>query len=351
MPPTAILKQPALVRLMLGIALVILPAVAWVDYRQGFKFAAFVELAAAATLFALAFLVRPLGDRQAKRVTLFVMFALAALGSVEKLGSTPNFAWFSVMPFLYISIGGLRLGGLLTVTHFLFIAGCYLSLAQPTVAAVDLGTWIQVGLAYLTAAALAFSYEHSQRQMRRRLRALADHDALTGLLNRRGMEKHLDDLSAFLRRHDVVVTLALLDVDHFKRVNDQFGHDVGDSVLREIARELRRIFRSSDYLARWGGEEFLVALTHTDIHQASSVLERLRAEIAGLQGLSAPSVTLSMGAAEWRPGTPLATALKQADVALYEAKQAGRNRLVAVPEITADGLDSSLPARLEQAIR
>lgn len=344
-------NQPAIVRLMLGIALLVLPVVAVVDYLQGYRFAAAVEFAAAATLFGLIFLIRPLGIHRTVRMALLAAFALGVLGSVEKLGSMPNFAWLTVMPFLYIAFGGLGLGMVLTVSHALFIAGCYLMYARPVVAAIDTGAWIQVGLAYATAAGLAISYEHSQRGLRHQLRLLADHDPLTGLLNRRGMEERLRELGSFLKRHDVVVTLALLDVDHFKRVNDDHGHDVGDTVLGEIGCELKRVFRDSDYLARWGGEEFLVALTHTDLNQATAVLERLRAEIHGVSVFSVPSITLSMGASEWRPGTDLNSALKQADVALYEAKKKGRNKLVAAPDVRAAILSPAARQALESAIR
>ncbi len=323
-----LLKQPTLVRLMMGIALVILPGVAWVDYQQGFYFSMGVELFAATALLVMAFLIRHLGVEQSIRITLVLMFCLAVLGSIEKLESTPNFAWFTVMPFLYISVGGLRLGGLLTTAHFVLIAGFYLSFASDVMASLDSGIWLQVGLAYCTAAGLAVSYEVGQRQLRKRLRALADHDSLTGLLNRRGMEKRLAELASFLERHKVPVTLALLDIDHFKQVNDAHGHDVGDAVLRELARELERVFRNSDYIARWGGEEFLVALTNTDLEDGADVLERLRTEIASSKAFSVPSITLSMGAALWHAEIDLAAALKQADRALYGAKHQGRNVLV-----------------------
>lgn len=347
--PSQILNQPTLIRLMIGVALLVLPAVAWVDYQQGYYFAFVVEVTAAVTLFSMIFLIRPLGTENATRVTLLVMFALALIGSFEKLDSAPNFAWFTIMPFLYISVGGLRLGLTLTIGHFLFIAGCYLTFANPVVHALTAGTWIQVGLAYCTAAGLAVSYEHVQRKLRLRLRALADQDSLTGLLNRRGMERRLDELSSLLRRKEMVVTLALLDIDHFKQVNDEYGHDVGDTVLRELSEKLSQVFRDSDYLARWGGEEFLVALTDTDVDSASSVLERLRREIAGLKELSVPSLTLSMGAAEWRPELDLAAALKQADVALYEAKKTGRNKLVAVAAENSQTLPSCPDARASVA--
>ena len=335
--PTKLLKQPTLVRLMTGIALIILPGVAWVDYQQGYLFSMGIELIAAASLLAMVFLVERLGVERSIRVTLVLMFVLSVLGSIEKLDSTPNFAWFTVMPFLYISVGGLRLGGLLTAAHFLIIATFYLSFASAVVADLETGTWVQVGLAYLTAAGLAVSYEHVQRQLRKRLHALADHDALTGLLNRRGMEKRLKEMESFLGRHKVPVTLALLDIDHFKRVNDAHGHDVGDAVLKELALELQRVFRNSDYIARWGGEEFLVALTNTNLDDGTDVLERLRTEIATSSTFSVPSITLSMGAAEWHAGVGLSAALKQADLALYGAKDQGRNPLVpATDSETAD---------------
>jgi len=343
--PRQLINQPTLVRLMMGIALIILPAVAWIDFRQGYYFSAAVELTAAGVLLAMVFLIRSLGVHRSIQVTLVLMCILAVLGSVEKLDSTPNFAWFSVMPFLYISVGGIRLGSILTAAHFSAIAVCYLSFAKPVVNSLPVGIWIQVGLAFLTATGIAVSYERVQRQLRKRLHALADHDPLTGLLNRRGMEKRLTELESFLRRHEVPVTLALLDIDHFKSVNDEHGHDVGDRVLKELAREMRSVFRESDYIARWGGEEFLVALTSTNIAAATKVLERLRAQIAESSEFSIPSLTLSMGAAEWNAGVDLASALKQADVALYGAKGKGRNALV--PAIEADGNhpESEPPAR------
>lgn len=331
--PTPTQKQLALIRLMATIAIVVLPVVSWVDYRQGYGLSALTELLAAVTLLSLVFTVRLLGTRRAARISLIVVFALAALGSIEKLDSTPNFAWFTVMPFLYISLGGLRLGGLLAGAHFGFILLCYLTVGRDVVTELGAGPLLQVALAYLTAAGLAFSYEQVQRRLRKQLRSLAEHDPLTGLLNRRGMEKRLLELTEFLRRHDVVVTLALLDIDHFKLVNDRHGHDAGDRMLKQLGQALRRVFRSSDYLSRWGGDEFLVALTRTGMDDARPVLERLRSEIAVMPDL--PEVSLSIGATEWRPGMALDAALKQADVALYEAKKRGRNVLVAAPEAPA----------------
>ena len=148
------------------------------------------------------------------------------------------------------------------------------------------------------------------------------------------MEKRLQELAGFLSRQELVVTLALLDVDRFKLVNDEHGHDVGDRVLAGFGAALKRVFRSSDCLARWGGDEFLVALPQTTANEAQQVLERLRAEIAepGADGL--PIITVSIGAVEWRPGVALGATLKQADLALYQAKNGGRNELILLGQPT-----------------
>ncbi|MEM8766852.1 MAG: GGDEF domain-containing protein [Pseudomonadota bacterium] len=334
MLPSAIAKQPILVRLMMGVGLMVLPAVALVDYLHGYYFAMAVELLAAASLLVLLFFIRHLSMQRAIQVALLVTFVLAAMGSLEKLDSAPNLAWFTVMPFLYVSIGGIRFGGTLTLAHFSFIAGSYFVIERPAPMEMSVGTLIQVALAYVTATGIAIGYEQVQRQLRNRLRELADVDPLTELLNRRGMERRLDELSSFLERNEMTVTLALLDIDHFKQVNDRHGHEAGDRVLKEIGGLLKQVFRDSDYLSRWGGEEFLVALTNTNVAEATAVLERLRTQTRTLTDLSVPSVTLSVGIAEWRPGMEIAPALKEADLALYEAKAAGRNMLIAAGDRT-----------------
>jgi diguanylate cyclase (GGDEF)-like protein len=179
----------------------------------------------------------------------------------------------------------------------------------------------------------------------RQLEILATQDALTGCLNRRALFEEFETLWRDAQQQDKPLACLMVDNDHFKSVNDEHGHDVGDRVLKELAREMRSVFRESDYIARWGGEEFLVALTSTNIAAATKVLERLRAQIAESSEFSIPSLTLSMGAAEWNAGVDLASALKQADVALYGAKGKGRNALVQAIEADGNHPESELPAR------
>ncbi len=164
------------------------------------------------------------------------------------------------------------------------------------------------------------------------LARLAQHDPLTGLLNRRGLDERLVALAAGARRRQAPLSLLVLDVDHFKQVNDRHGHDVGDQVLRAIAQVLRQRLREVDIVARFGGEEFVVVLADTAAAGAGEVSAALVAAVRQAAMPVVGTVTISCGAAELRTGreNPEA-ALRRADEALYEAKQGGRNRHCLAP--------------------
>jgi two-component system cell cycle response regulator len=158
-------------------------------------------------------------------------------------------------------------------------------------------------------------------------------DPLTGLHNRRYLDSHLQTLfdRAVARRRPL--SLMITDIDRFKAVNDTYGHDGGDEVLREFARRLRKNVRGIDLACRYGGEEFIVVMPDTDGEIAQKVAERVRAEIADIpfdiNGKKA-AVTVSVGVSSLKRGVDsVQDLLKRADVALYEAKSGGRNRVVA----------------------
>ena len=161
----------------------------------------------------------------------------------------------------------------------------------------------------------------------------ASMDPLTGLPNRRSLTTELEREHALARRGRPVFSVLLLDVDHFKGVNDARGHAAGDRVLQEIARRLRARARTSDVVGRWGGEEFLVVAPDTDVSGARILAEGLRAAIAEtpmVVGSGRVRVTASVGVAAWERET-VDELLGRADQALYEAKAAGRDQVVAVP--------------------
>ncbi|WP_290887047.1 diguanylate cyclase [Arenimonas sp.] len=157
----------------------------------------------------------------------------------------------------------------------------------------------------------------------------ASTDALTGLLNRTGLEKirQEDKLQSFARNAPYVV--AVLDIDHFKRINDTLGHSAGDAVLRIVGEEIGRAVRGGDIAVRYGGEEFLVIMPGTPLAGARTVVERIRGDVAARPDLPM-AVTMSAGLAMGLAGRDAPEALFQrADQALYRAKRRGRNRVEA----------------------
>ena len=166
-----------------------------------------------------------------------------------------------------------------------------------------------------------------------RLQEMAGRDQLTGLHNRHHMVQRLSEALARQSRQPGPLTLALLDLDHFKRVNDRYGHQVGDRVLQEFSRALTGSLRSTDEVARWGGEEFLILLPYTTAADARAVIDRVREAFVQARPLAAerpeePAVTFSAGLAEHRAGDPVERTIERADQALYRAKDEGRDRSV-----------------------
>ena len=162
-------------------------------------------------------------------------------------------------------------------------------------------------------------------------------DPLTRAYNRRYLMQHLRSELAFSTRHDMPLALLLVDIDHFKHVNDTHGHAVGDVVLQLVASTIQRLLRPYDALCRYGGEEFVVVARDTSLRNAEILAQRIRRQVEALRfdvGGSTGAVTVSIGvtAAQPRSGAPDTDALLIAvDDALYEAKEAGRNRVHSSP--------------------
>lgn len=169
---------------------------------------------------------------------------------------------------------------------------------------------------------------------------LAITDSLTGLFNRRHFETILKKELKEAKRYNHDVTCLMIDVDHFKRINDSYGHESGDLVLREIAQILRQSMREVDTVARWGGEEFIVAMPRADKDKATEPALRILHAISQKRFDQIPgeSVTVSIGiACADRKSETVETLIKAADSALYEAKRSGRNRMAFASDEKADG--------------
>ena len=174
-----------------------------------------------------------------------------------------------------------------------------------------------------------------ERQALMRVYEAAMRDGLTGALNRKALDQRLEAEIAFAVRHDAPLSIVMLDVDHFKMVNDTHGHPAGDAVLREIAARLGRALRIEDVLGRYGGEELLIVARNITLEQAAQMAERMRALIDSSPVAfedKAIAVSASFGVASLAccgATRDAKTLLSTADARLYEAKHAGRNRVVA----------------------
>ena len=188
--------------------------------------------------------------------------------------------------------------------------------------------WALIHGAFVLAASVAYlvNWRLSERQavetsrLVSRLEGLARTDPLTGVPNRRVWEEELPRELERARRMGTELCVAMVDLDNFKRYNDQFGHQAGDRVLKEAASAWRMQVRSNDLLARYGGEEFVLLLPACELDHATEIVERLRAVT--------PLVTCSIGVASWNFQESATELVERADQALYAAKTEGRNRYV-----------------------
>ncbi|MBI9088652.1 MAG: diguanylate cyclase [Desulfobacterium sp.] len=174
----------------------------------------------------------------------------------------------------------------------------------------------------------------SLRKQLEQSRQEAKTDTLTGLLNRRGFEERLHSAMDACLASQAPFSIIMIDLDHFKRINDTFGHLVGDSILKAFANILKQQIKGKDTPARFGGEEFIIMLPDTELEQARAVAESIRKLLADQEwkhkesGRSMGRITISLGISQFRPPESETAMIKRADTALYAAKEGGRNRVV-----------------------
>jgi diguanylate cyclase (GGDEF)-like protein/PAS domain S-box-containing protein len=162
----------------------------------------------------------------------------------------------------------------------------------------------------------------------REVEALAEQDALTGVFNRHRFDKILHQERERASRYGTALSLILLDIDHFKKINDRYGHTVGDRVLIATAHYIQQHIRENDLLARWGGEEFAIIAPDSAVDSAGKLAEKLRADREDLRTVDDIRVTCSFGVSQHKSNEDTDSLIRRADRALYRAKDAGRNRVV-----------------------
>lgn len=274
-------------------------------------------------------------QRRGLIVLILALFAyLISTGGENNTGPL----WFYVLPPLAFFITGLK-AGLILVTVCLAYALIVFQLPELPFVTTRYHPDFQLRFVATVMFTTAFCaiLDHRRRQVHRELVSIAQlyeraakTDELTALPNRRAMQNQLIREISRYQRAGHHFSVILMDLDHFKEINDNFGHDAGDEVLVEFANLLRETCRGSDVVSRWGGEEFLMLLPDTSLLQALTLAERLRQMVAEFdfeyQGRPIP-VTLSAGVCSISQTETIEALLKQADVHLYRSKAQGRNRI------------------------
>ncbi len=254
--------------------------------------------------------------------------ATAAIAFAEPIGLTPIFYLWPMLVAAYF-LGRAEVAANLA----LVAASCALALVLWTEPVLRIGIFIAVLAIVGVVTAVVLVLREQVLALVLRLRTLASHDSLTGALNRGAFEQRMDAELARARRSSTALALVVFDVDHFKRLNDSFGHAAGDAALRGIGDVVASGMRRSDVFGRLGGEEFGLLLPDTDITGAALVADKLRGR------LSAPTagrraLTVSFGVAEVHAGSSSARSVfADADRALYAAKRGGRDRVMRSDEV------------------
>ncbi|THB79054.1 MAG: diguanylate cyclase [Desulfobulbaceae bacterium] len=276
------------------------------------------------------------------RVTSFFIVLLMSILCLYLLISGGNNntgpLWFFVVPVLAYYVTGLRTGTIYLVA-LLGVVGLVLFLPSESwfKATYQLEFSIRFFASLVSVSIVAFAYEYTRTQgenemlhLNHQLDRMSQTDDLTGLANRRAMTKHIDHEINRFERNKRPFCLLLGDLDHFKSVNDRFGHECGDLLLIEVAKKLDNKTKKQDIVSRWGGEEFLILLPETTLEQARYMTERLRQSIEMLtityRGV-AIGVTMSFGISAYQSSQSFNDLLRDTDDKLYKAKHSGRNRV------------------------
>ena len=222
----------------------------------------------------------------------------------------------------------------------IFVASSLPNIATSSLTSVNLLVPMTMTLAHIMLIFALNAFARLEPELRRtrrdaeQLEHLAYHDFLTGIANRRQVEVLAQIALASAQRRRESFSVLMLDIDHFKRVNDTYGHYVGDEILRELAARLKGELRESDIFGRWGGEEFIVITPVSATKEGRALGERLRESLKVKPLAKHHRVTVSCGVASYKPGDSLDTLVSRADAALYRAKESGRDQVAVALDLS-----------------
>ena len=317
-------------RYLLLMGVILMPLLAYTDYINGYIVPALVKL--------LDFFICLIGFRLSKKIKYehlvrlgagIAMFAMSAIGAIYKLDSYYSLVWVPVLPAIFCFLSGMRIGIALSGLYLAIYSISYFSFnelhgREP----VQFDVWIHTVLAYLVALLISVLFKTEIQKDEDYLKQVADLDYLTQVNNRRGFVPKMERELERAKRYQHAVSVILFDIDNFKRVNDLYGHAVGDKLLIEIVKLILPIIHSSDLIARWGGEEFIILTPESKLQATVDLAEKLRKEIERNIFAGAGQVSASFGVTEYRYHESWDSFVDRVDSQLYQAKNTGRNKVV-----------------------
>lgn len=282
-------------------------------------------------------------------ITVALLFGYLVASGGES-GTGP--LWLYVFPPLVFYLTGLYTGLLLTGLCLALACAVFFLPELPFVTATYSADFkLRLLITLVFEGGFCFVLDYSRRSARQQLMSMAGRyeraartDELTGLSNRRDVQEQLNKALSRHQRSKQPFSVILIDLDHFKAINDSFGHEAGDAVLKDFSAMLKRLCRETDIPARWGGEEFLILLPDTSLLQALVLADRLRVETQAREFTfngTRLNVSMSAGVCSVTQHGTAASLLRQADLNLYEAKSSGRNRIV--PRVKSSRETTSTP--------
>lgn len=183
----------------------------------------------------------------------------------------------------------------------------------------------QFRLLYVNVSAHSTALENDLDERYEEVKRLSITDPLTGVMNRSGFYRNIEAALELVQRKNQPLSLIMMDIDNFKSVNDEFGHDIGDEILTKVVTLTSQSIRKSDTITRWGGEEFLIIVPELKIDKAIELADRIRSNIEEKPLLNNKTITCSLGVSNYLEGEPIEQCIKRADSALYDAKKEGKN--------------------------
>lgn len=317
-------------RMLLLLSLIFLPFLAFVDYQNGYVLPSFAKcVVILVCLFAFYLSKNEKNQRLIRLGVAFSLLTMSIVGAWTKLDTFSGLIWVPVLPLLFCFLVGIRSGATFSCMYlsaYLLSYGVFESVHGVT--PVEFKIWATSVAAFIFVLIVTILFQKETYRFEKHLMDAADFDFLTQIYNRRGFMPRIEGEIERVNRYGGNLSIIIADIDNFKKVNDTYGHTVGDTLLKDFSDLIVQLTRTNDVVARWGGEEFIILASGTALNECLELAEKLRFHIEKSQLLPRGQVTSSFGVAQYQGGEPLHSFLDRGDKCLFQAKHSGKNKVV-----------------------